>query len=92
MWTRRKKRTPSRTVIQIVTSKREGDKVKQKVIRHVGTARNETEIEELEKLAEIIKADIIYKEKRGAVLVSPEELRKAFLDSRAIRKKQKNSP
>ena len=34
------KRSPSRLAVQIFASKRVGDKIQQKVLRHVGTARN----------------------------------------------------
>ena len=51
------KRSPSRLAVQIFASKRVGDKVQQKVLRHVGTARNVKELEVLKKLGDTIKAE-----------------------------------
>lgn len=48
----------SRKRVQICACIRVGDKVKQKVIRHVGIAENDSHLEELKKLAETIKFKI----------------------------------
>ena len=40
-----------RTRIQIVQSVRTGQKVRQKVVRHVGIAHNDTEVADLKRLA-----------------------------------------
>jgi hypothetical protein len=45
----------SRKRVQICSSHRVGDKVKQKVIRHVGIADNDSHLEELKKLAEVLR-------------------------------------
>ena len=44
----RVKSTPNspRQAVQIVQSVREGDKVRQKILRHVGVAMNDAELEE----------------------------------------------
>src|SRR5690349_15584545 len=51
------KTTPNspRQSIQIVESKREGDKVRQKIVRYVGIAMNEEELEKLKALAEEVR-------------------------------------
>ena len=48
----------SRKRVQICECYRVGDKVKQKVIKHVGISNNDSHLEELKKLAEAIKAKI----------------------------------
>lgn len=45
----------SRKRVQICASHRIGDKVKQKVVRHVGIADNDSHLEELKKLAEVLR-------------------------------------
>lgn len=54
----RKKTSPNtkKTSVQIVDSKRTGNKVSQTIIRHIGSAINEYEIEKLIELAEYVKA------------------------------------
>ena len=92
MFVRVKKRTPSRSVVQIVASKRVGDKIQQKVLRHVGTARNAKELEALKRLGDTIKAELFRQEKKGAVLFPPEMLQKTFTDARIHREKQRKIP
>ena len=41
----------SRTRVQIVESVCTGEKVRQKILRHVGTAHNESELESIKRLA-----------------------------------------
>jgi transposase len=48
----------ARKRVQICACYRMGDKVKQKVIRHVGIAENDSHLEELKKLAEAIKLQL----------------------------------
>lgn len=50
--------------IQICRSFREGSKTKQKVVRHIGTAHSENEVEELKSLAASIKAQIEQEERK----------------------------
>lgn len=56
----RVKSTPNspRRSIQIVESVRVGDKVKQKIIRHVGVAMDKEELLKLQEVAEFIKANL----------------------------------
>ncbi len=56
----RVKSTPNspRKSVQIVHSERLGSKVKQKIIKHVGIAMDDKELEELKLLANAIKAEL----------------------------------
>ena len=58
MYVRATPRKNGKTAIQIVESHRTGKKVNQKVIRHVGQATNEKELEETKKLAEFIISEL----------------------------------
>lgn len=49
--------------VQIVESYREGTKVRQKIVRHVGTALNEKELKAMRDLAEHIKAEMEQEQK-----------------------------
>lgn len=61
-----------RKSVQIVQSVRKGNKVSQKIVRHVGIATDDSEIEQLKNLAESIKAKL---EKDNQLpLFPPEEL------------------
>lgn len=44
--------------VQIVESFRDGEKIKQRIVRHVGTALNDAELQRMEELAEYIKASM----------------------------------
>ena len=57
----------SRKRVQICSSRREGNKVKQKVIRHVGIADNDSHLDELRRLAEVLRTKL-EKEKTGPTL------------------------
>jgi hypothetical protein len=57
----------SRKRVQICSSHRVGDKVKQKVVRHVGIADNDSHLEELRKLAEVLLKKL-KKEQTGPTL------------------------
>lgn len=63
----------SRKRVQICASRRVGDKVKQKVIRHVGIADNDSHLGELKKLAEVLLKKL-EKEKTGPTLFDLSEL------------------
>jgi len=60
--------------VQLVQNFRRGGKVVQKVIRHIGTAHNEVELNKLKELAEIVKQQEI--ERRTPRLFSVDELEK----------------
>jgi len=71
-----------RKSIQIVESIRKGNKISQKIVRHVGIAMDESELLKLKELAEFIKCKI--EEERQPKLFKPEEIAKI-----AIKAKQK---
>lgn len=70
----RVKTTPNspRKYVQIVQSIRKGDKVRQKIVRHIGYALDDMELEQLKKLAESIKMKL--EADAQQFLISPEEL------------------
>ena len=47
----------SRKTVQLVESVRNGNKVSQRIVRHIGVARNEVELANLMKLGEVVKAE-----------------------------------
>lgn len=70
----RVKQTPNspRKSVQIVQSVRKGASVSQKIVRHVGIACDDDELEKLQLLAESIKLKL--EAQQQAFLISPEEL------------------
>ena len=85
----RVKSTPNspRKSVQIVHSQRVGSKVKQKIIKHVGVALDEKELQELKSLAVSLKAEL--ESKNQLPLYSPQEIED--MASRACNKKDKKS-
>ena len=85
----RVKSTPNspRKSVQIVHSQRVGSKVKQKIIKHVGVAFDDNELQELKSLAASLKADL--ESKNQLPLYSPQEIED--MASRACNKKDKKS-
>ena len=85
----RVKSTPNspRKSVQIVHSQRIGSKVKQKIIKHVGVALDDKELQELKSLAVSLKAEL--ESKNQLPLYSPQEIED--MASRAIDKKAKES-
>lgn len=61
-----------RKTVQIVESIRKGSKVSQKIIRYIGVAKNNEELEDLKLLAESIKIKL--EADNQQLLISPEEL------------------
>ncbi len=66
--------------VQIVENVRDGGKVKQRIVRHVGTAFNDEEIKRLKDLAEFIKASIETENQPG--IFSPETMAQMAIDAR----------
>ncbi len=62
-----------RTRIQIVQSVRTGQKVRQKVVRHVGIAHNDTEVEDLKRLAGRIMEELRTAQSAQMELFTPTE-------------------
>jgi len=85
----RVKSTPNspRKSVQIVNSQRIGSKVKQKIIKHVGVAVDDKELQELKSLAVSLKAEL--ESKNQLPLYSPQEIED--MTSRAYAKKDKES-
>ncbi len=82
------KTTPNspRKSVQIVQSVRRGNKVAQKIVRHVGIALNDDELGKLKLLAESIRVKM---ESEGKdLLYSPEEIARLSLGSRKTSSKK----
>jgi len=58
MFIRYRKIDNDKTRVQIVENYRVKDKITQKVLRHVGTAQNETELEHIKQIAEFLKESL----------------------------------
>jgi len=71
---------PKKKSVQIVESVRDGKKVKQRIIRHVGVALNDLELKKLKDLAEYIKVNIEHEHTPS--LFSPEEVVEQAIASR----------
>ena len=87
----RVKSTPNspRKSVQIVHSQRVGSKVKQKIIKHVGIAVDDKELEELKSLANSIKAQLEAKEQLP--LYTPQEIEDLALRVRERKDKQSST-
>jgi transposase len=85
------KTTPNspKKAVQIVESVRDGDRVKQRIIRHIGQAEHEKEIEKLIELAEYAKARM--ENEHQMSLWPPEELAEMAIKVRR-EKKEDNTP
>ena len=84
----RVKSTPNspRCSVQIVESTRQGKKVRQQLVKHVGIAQDEKNLEELKLLGEELIIQI-EKERSGAFpIIAPEELAKLTYEGRNRRK------
>lgn len=66
--------------IQIVENVRDGNRIKQRIVRHVGTAMNEEEVKRMMELAEYIKASIEQGTQPG--LFSVEEMAEIAIQAR----------
>ncbi len=81
----RTKSTPNspRKSVQLVKSVRVGDKVKQKIIRHIGIANNEAELIQLQEIAEYLKAKL--EAEHQLDLFSPEEVASQVIEAKKER-------
>ena len=84
----RTKKSPNtpKTAVQIVENYRVNNKVKQKIIRHVGSATKEKDIENLQNLAQYIIVRMEVEESPQLSFFTAEELLKIIIESR--KKKQ----
>ena len=78
----RVKNTPNspRLSVQIVESVRDGEKVKQRIVRHVGIAENDEELIRLRDVAEFIKANI--EDEQEPYLLAPETMAELAIEGR----------
>lgn len=76
------KTTPNspKKAVQIVKSVRNGKSVSQKIVRHVGTALDEKELEKLKELAEFYKAQL--EQQTNPTLFAPETLAEMAIEAR----------
>jgi len=82
------KTTPNspRKSVQLVESVRDGSKVKQRIVRHVGIAMDDQELEQLKDLAEHIKSKI--ESEKQPSLFSPEKLANMSIEGRKNEEKE----
>ena len=80
----RVKTTPNspRKSVQIVESVRDGNRIKQRIVRYVGIAMDDKELKKLLELAEYIRAKIQFD--HTPTLFSPEEMAELAIESRRI--------
>ena len=85
------KSTPKspRKTVQIVESKRIGYKVKQRIVKYIGVATNDEELEELKLLANKFKAELEYS--RQLPLYTPQELERLQLRQQKDKAIDKNN-
>jgi len=87
----RVKTTPNspRKSIQIVASVRDGDKVRQKIIRHVGIAENDEELVKLKEVAQFIMQQI--EQTHQPSLFDPEAAARQIIEASKEQKNQENN-
>lgn len=83
--TKKSPKTP-KTSVQIVKNYRESGKIKQRIIRHVGSSSNEKEIENLKNLAKYIILTIEIDENRQLSFFTADELMKMIISSKNKKK------
>ena len=79
----RVKTTPNspKKAVQIVESVRVGDKVSQRIVRHVGTAFSDMELLKMKELAQYIKAEL--EQESSPMLFAPEDVARMVIDAQA---------
>jgi transposase len=82
MFVRTKILSNGKTKIQVVESVRESGKVRQRILRHVGTVSKASDIERFKQMAEYIKADLEKEQK--SFLFSSETLAHMVIESRNL--------
>ena len=83
----RQKSTPNspRRAVQIVESVRDGQRIRQRIVRHVGVAVDEKELKSLLELAQHIKSQL--EEEHTPTLFGPEKMTKIALQTRESEQK-----
>ena len=84
MFVRTKKFT-DRTVLQIVKSVREGNKVRQKVVRHVGTATSEEQLIQLNRFGQLIIEEMQQADSAQTHLFTPKQYAELLEQNRNAR-------
>lgn len=74
MFVRIKDKSNNKKAVQIVETFRRGDKVHQKIVRHIGQAVTETEVEALRQLAQAIMVEVENQRQPVLPLVAPEDV------------------
>lgn len=82
MFVRTKILSSGKTKIQIVESVRDSGKVRQRILRHVGTVSTAPDIERFKQMAEYIKADL--EKEQQSLLFSSETLANMVIESRKL--------
>ncbi len=82
MFIREKKRANGKRAIQIVESVRRGNKVSQKVVRHVGQGNSDDEVEVLRQLARMIISEVKEKRQPSLPFFSPTKLEKQAVENK----------
>ena len=74
MFVRIKEKPNGKKAVQIVESYRRADKVSQKIVRHIGQATTERELDELKRLAESIIVEVENQRQPVLPLFKPEQI------------------
>ena len=88
MFVRKKPLGATRTKVQIVTSVRDGPKVRQRVIRHVGTATSEVQLDQLMALGRLIIEEIRAEASPQPALFSPRQFQDLLEQARIAQSAQ----
>ena len=80
MFVRVKQKPNGKRAVQIVESYRKADKVRQRIVRHLGQAVNDREVKELKALAESIIQEMEEERQPSLPLFDPERTRQAASD------------
>ena len=86
------KTTPNspRRSVQLVEGVRDGGKVRQRIVRHIGVAMDEDELERLRQLGEYVKAKL--EDERQPALFAPEKIARAGDPPRPPGRRQAGTP
>ena len=71
-----------RKAVQLVESVRNGKKVSQRIVRHIGVARSKAELDKLMELGEVVKAEVQCE--RRPSLIPPEDLAELAIRARRL--------
>ncbi len=83
MYVRVKDKPNGMRAVQLVASYRRGGGVGQKIIRHIGQGKTDSEIEELKKLGEFIRLQTLHEKQPVLPLYAPEDIYKKIKEPAA---------